>query len=183
MRTTQKCTAKRRDGQQCTMYAMLGQNVCRMHGGKSPQAMRKAALRVIEGEALAAVSKFGAMRPVTDPLSALQEVVGELVAVKDWIRGRVELIDAEIMRTTDDKMAEQMRAEWTAYTGMLNSCVNGLATLGKLNIDERMAKIDETMAEHIITALKHGFAAAGVTGDALNAGLAAAGRHLRSVAA
>lgn len=178
----QKCTGtSKTTGERCERYPTRGATVCRSHGAGAPQVKRKAALRLIEGEAMKAVSKFGAFRPVTDPLTALAEVAGELVAVKDWIRGRVESIDGERMRTTDDKQAEQMRAEWTAYTGLLNSCVAALATIGKLNIDERMARITEVQAEMIIAAIKVGLSAAGVTGDAYNTGIKAAGRHLRSV--
>lgn len=179
---TSQCTAKsKRTGLRCLRPPRIGATVCHQHGGASPQVLRKAALYVVEQQAMAAVTKFGARTPVTDPLTALAEIAGEMLAVKDWIRGRVEDIDGERMRTTDDKQAEQMRAEWTAYTGMLNSCVSALAAIGKLNIDERMARITEVQAEMIIAAIKVGLAAAGVTGDAYNTGIKAAGRHLRAV--
>jgi hypothetical protein len=43
----QPCCARRKgDGGDCGNWAMRGQNVCRMHGGASPQARRAAARRL-----------------------------------------------------------------------------------------------------------------------------------------
>ena len=40
------CIAHNRQGQLCRKYAMKGGNVCRNHGGSSPQALAKAAAAV-----------------------------------------------------------------------------------------------------------------------------------------
>jgi hypothetical protein len=40
------CIAHNRQGQLCSKHAMRGQNVCRNHGGSSPQALAKAAAAV-----------------------------------------------------------------------------------------------------------------------------------------
>src|SRR5580692_7897949 len=42
-----QCTAKsKRSGKQCTRHAILGGNVCIMHGGAAPQVKQSAALRL-----------------------------------------------------------------------------------------------------------------------------------------
>jgi len=40
--TSQRCGRKRVNGEPCQQWPMHGQNVCRLHGGKSPQALAKA---------------------------------------------------------------------------------------------------------------------------------------------
>lgn len=42
------CHAQRRDGNYCTQAAMLGQRVCRMHGGSSPVSLAAARKRLLE---------------------------------------------------------------------------------------------------------------------------------------
>jgi len=50
---TQQCTSKsKRSKLRCRRHAMVGQDVCMMHGGKSPQAQAKAAERISLAEAL-----------------------------------------------------------------------------------------------------------------------------------
>lgn len=183
----EKCTSKaKRTGVRCTKWPVKGATVCPSHGGKAPQVKAAAARRVVEGQALKAVSALGRWGPVTDPLSALADVAGEVTAVKDFLRGLVEQIverQSDPLRVPDDKGAEQMRAEFTAYMAMLNTTVGTLATIAKLNIDERMARIDEARAEMIREALRRAFAEAGLAGEQQTKGLAAFGRHLRVVGA
>jgi hypothetical protein len=185
-----KCTGtSKRTGGPCGNYPIHGHTVCVAHGGRAPQVKAKAARNLVEGQALKAVSAMGNWAPVTDPLSALADVAGEVTAVKDFLRGLVDRIveresgnmSTDGLRVPDDKGAEQMRAEFQAYMAMLNSTVATLATIAKLNIDERMARIEEARKTMIIEAMRRGFAAAGVTGEAHTRGLAATVKHLRVV--
>lgn len=48
------CTATRRDGSQCTNFAINGATVCRMHGGSAPQVRRAAQVRLLMASDLAA---------------------------------------------------------------------------------------------------------------------------------
>lgn len=42
-----RCTARRKNGEPCTNWAIKGANVCRMHGGGAPQVKRAAMVRLL----------------------------------------------------------------------------------------------------------------------------------------
>jgi len=165
----------------CRGWAMRGSEVCRMHGGAARQVRAKAAARVVEAAAGDAVRRMH-IEPVTNPLVALGLVAGELVAIKDRLGGIVESLRDEQLRSTDDKGSEQVRGELSAYMGLLNSTVAALATIAKLDIDERLARIDEATALMVLRAIDAGLAAVGVTGPAVVTARQAAGRHLKIAA-
>jgi hypothetical protein len=50
IRQARHCRARRRDGEPCRAWAMIGATVCRMHGGSSPRARRAARFRITEAD-------------------------------------------------------------------------------------------------------------------------------------
>lgn len=69
-----RCGRKTRSGGSCTQWAMHGQRVCRMHGGESPQALKKAEerMRALVHPAVSSLARqidadeFNAVRYVLD---------------------------------------------------------------------------------------------------------------------
>lgn len=55
-----RCKANNRNGVRCYGWSMHGQSVCRMHGGSSPQALKKAEdrLRALEHPAISAMEQL-----------------------------------------------------------------------------------------------------------------------------
>jgi hypothetical protein len=47
IRQARRCSARRKDGQPCGNYAIIGGRVCRIHGGAAPQVRRKAKERLL----------------------------------------------------------------------------------------------------------------------------------------
>jgi hypothetical protein len=89
------CTGhRRRDGAPCTKNALAGQDVCRSHGGGSPQAKAAAVRRVTEQKAEAIMGRFAG--PVdTTPTRALLDSVR-------WVAGYVEFLREQVARITND---------------------------------------------------------------------------------
>lgn len=168
-----KATAKS-TGQRCTRPVARGALVCRFHGGKARQVAAKAAERVsLEGAR--AVVRTLAWQPVDNPLTALSEVAGEIVALKDHLRDEVERL--ERIRFEDARGAEQIRGELQAYQAALRDTVNVLGVIGKLNIDERLVRVTEAQAEMVMAAVDAALDFAGVSRETRpGAKKAAAGR-------
>lgn len=177
-------TTKNRDraGQRCGEWALKGQTVCAKHGGTSPQALKAAGRRIVETKMTEDANKLlvrlGA-EPVDNPLTALAELAGELRAFKNALGQRVNQLEA--IRYEDDRGGEQLRSEVALYERAVSQFGNMLASIAKLNIDERLAAITEKQAEKVMTAIDAALIAAGVQGDARTAAKQVAARHLRSV--
>ncbi|MBY8341824.1 hypothetical protein JYK17_17480 [Streptomyces sp. KC 17012] len=182
-----RCTAhkKGKDGKQgerCKAWALKGQKVCRVHGGKAPQNLAAGERRVAEEQLEAETRRALAVLdvpPVDNPLTALSELAGQVIAWKDALADRVN--ELHHIRYTDDKRAEQLRSEVALYERAMDRCVNVLGTIGRLRIDDRLAAISEQQATVVIGAIEAALAHAGVTGKAASAAKAVAARHLRAV--
>lgn len=156
------CTAKKRStGTRCQNTPPKNFTVCRLHGGASPAAKNKAAERQLEEQARNAVAKLNIV-PIGDPLTALSELAGEAVAWKDFLYEKV----AELRGThryESEIGTEQLRAELVLYERALDRCVATLGVIAKLNIDERLAAIEERQAKMIEDGLFAAFEEAGLT--------------------
>lgn len=80
------------DGLPCRGYKMTGQDVCRMHGGSSGQAKKKAAERAQLAQAHQAVILFAARRDI-HPAEALLELVQWTAGEVDYWRQQVRELD------------------------------------------------------------------------------------------
>lgn len=183
---SRRCTAHKKGeggekGERCKAWALKGQKVCRVHGGGAPQnraaGERRVAEARLEEETRRALAILD-VPPVDNPLTALSELAGQVIAWKNALAGQVNQL--ENIRFTDDKRSEQLRSEVALYERAMDRCVNVLGTIGRLRIDERLAAISEQQATTVIGAIEAALTHAGVTGPEATAAKAVAARHLRS---
>jgi hypothetical protein len=148
---SQQCTARTRkdpetgEQRQCMNMAIRGSNVCRMHGGATSQVKAKAAQRVEAFKAEAEIARFLEQHkpePVENPLEALRELAGEVLAIKDWIRGKVTKLEYE-----SSIQGEQIAAVMQLYSAWTDKAERILVNIGKLNIDERLMNIQTAQAQ------------------------------------
>jgi hypothetical protein len=160
---------------------MRGQDVCKAHGGKAPNALKAAGKRIAEVKLMKEANKLlvqiGAS-PVDNPLTALSELAGEVLAFKNALGAKVN--ELEEIRYKGGA-GEQLRAEVALYERAVNQAGTLLANIARLNIDERLAAITEKQAETVLRAIDAALIAAGVTGESAAAAKQVAARHLRAV--
>lgn len=118
--------------------------------------------------------------PVADPLTALAEIAGQVVAFKDVLASRVNALSA--VRFTDEKGAEQLRSEVALFERSLDRCEKFLTSMARLNIDERLAAIEQQKVDMVTTALSAALSELGLSEDQQREATRNVSRNLRIVA-
>lgn len=173
-----QCTARaKRTGDRCQKHAVAGAVVCRSHGAGARQVRRKAHQRVAEAKALAELLS-AEIEPIDNPLVELAKLGGKAKQWMDIIETRV----AQLARVGySGPVGEQINAEVTLLERAMDRLASILIAFAKLNIDERLARIDERIADQVILGLSRALDDNDVTGaDAANI-VASTAQHLRLI--
>jgi hypothetical protein len=145
------CGAKTSTGRPCKNLPLEGTNRCRHHGGASPQAQAKAVERLALARAQRTLESLGQTEPVSDPITALEELAGQAVALVDVLRGAVSRL--EQIRYRDDRVGEQIRGELQAYLSALARAESILGKIISLDLASRRLALDEARVLLVVNAL------------------------------
>ena len=130
-------------GGTCEKRLSAGTVRCPIHGGRGPQAVNRAAERGLEGE-ISALLEGQDVAPVNNPLRALSELLGEVTAVKDSFRDRVDELRS---LTVEDQLGrEDVRALLGAYERSLDRLGKLLVDASRLNLDSRIVAVEQAVA-------------------------------------
>lgn len=155
-----QCSARKRSGDQCGSSAMRGSNVCRMHGGQSPQAKAKAAERLAEQKAAQALARRGQQPPerIADAPAALVAVAERQVAdelgLDEFIRAQIdgrEQVDAAELRAWLD-LRRKSRSD--AARTLTDVSRLGIAEQ-RLALDAARVQIVAELLDRVATGLGH----------------------------
>jgi hypothetical protein len=143
----QRCSAKARNapGGVCHTHRVKGQKRCRMHGGTSTRAKEKAHRDRVEADMRDLVAMMD-MGPIHDPLTALKELAGEVVAWKDAMRTKVGELDT---LSYEGEYGETAKAVVQLFERAMDRATDVLTKIARLNIDERLAAVTESQAKKI----------------------------------
>ena len=162
---TRRCTAKSsRTSERCRQYAIKGSTVCGTHGGRAPQIKRAAAARSIRDQ----VSRLGLVEasPIDDPVAALMDLGAEAIALVNALRFHVAML--ERVGTEPGRLGEQLKPEITAYLGAIREAERIVVSIVKLNLAERLVRIDEERAQLVVTVIERVLISAGLDPKAID---------------
>lgn len=160
-----RCVARSsRTGERCKKYAIRGSTVCGSHGGRAPHVRRAAAKRVVVEQ----VTRLGLSdaQPIDDPVTSLMCLGGEAVALVNALKGHVA--ELERVGTTPGRWGEQIKPEIAAYLGAIREAERILTSIVRLNLAERLVRIDEARAEIVVKVIERVLAAAGLDPQAVD---------------
>ena len=156
------CGAKCRDGHPCTQYAVKGTNRCRMHGGRAPQTVAKAKRNILEARINGELRRRE-ITPVTDPVTAIQDVVGREFAFLDLAQDRMAEISESWVRENRITGSDDAKATVAIYTAALDRAERGATRMVQLGIQARIAAAQEMRAAAFIAAFQQAITLARTT--------------------
>jgi hypothetical protein len=151
-----------------------------MHGGRAPQVVAAARMRVVEAQATRQLRAEG-YEPTVNPVEELLSLGAEVTALKDVLRGRVAALSDPDWVTTSKLAVEDVAAIVRAYERALDRCERTLTNMLRLDLESRRIHLAERDAETIWRAMEAGLAAIGASDRAETFRAAFAG-ELRDVA-
>ncbi|MFF0409070.1 hypothetical protein ACFYUY_01370 [Kitasatospora sp. NPDC004745] len=160
-----------------TDHAGVGR--CKLHGGKTGGQRVKAAHLQAEREVREVLAELDVV-PVDDPLTALAQLAGQVVAWQESIAVIVNRLGDEV-RYEGRSGVEQLRAEVGLYERAMDRTNTVLATIARLDIDGRLVRIEEAKAQLLMEAVQAGLAAIGVVGEQAATVKQVMARKLRAV--
>lgn len=176
----ERCGARRTNGEPCRRWPSHGATRCVRHGAGAPQVRVAAAARVLDVKVRATLARLG-VGAVDNPLTALAQLAGEVLAWKDATAALVN--ELRELRYEDAKGGEQLRSEVVLWERALDRAVTVLAAMAKLKLDERLVAVSEATADMLVRAVDAGLAAAGLTGEARETARKAVAAQMRIVSA
>jgi hypothetical protein len=176
----QKVTEKNPTGL-CRRFPRDHQTRCPTHGGNLPGPRIAAEKARIEERIGNAAARLGLAPSIENPLHALQQLAGEVVQWKNLCREELDNITS--VSTFSELGVETVRAEILVWERALDRAITALATLARLNIDERLARIEEQQAAMVRQAFTAGLEELGIGPEQRAEAAKVFARHLRIVEA
>lgn len=164
----------------------VGVGACKLHFGNTTQAKRAGALELVERRARKELDQLNySAESVENPLEELGRLAGEALRWKNILAAHVADLNTLRYSILNDEggRSEQIRGEVQLYERSMVDLGRLLVAIGRLNIDDRMVKIEERKAEIVVKAIEAGLHAAGIDQSLWERARAAAGAEIRRLTA
>jgi len=163
----------------CRRFPIEFGTVCPHHGGRLPQVKMGAEKRRIEFQIGKAAQELGLAEPVENPLLALKALAGEVLQWKNLCREHLR--DLREVGYSTEASGEQVAAKVQVWERALDRSITALATLARLNIDDRLAAIEAKQAQLVSQAFAAAMESLGVDPEARANSAVVFARHLRVI--
>jgi hypothetical protein len=134
----------------CVKNPMREQTRCASHGGKAPQNVKAALVKVEQKRIVTEFARLGIER-VDDPIGKMHDCVSESVAWLDHLRGKVA--DLDRYETFGLEGGEQVKAVVKLYTEALDRAHKFLESWVRLDMDSRRMAVDQAKARVTLDAV------------------------------
>lgn len=178
VRQARKCQGRKQDGSPCGAYAIQGSTVCRRHGGDLPSIREAAQRRVVEDKIERVLARMD-VDPVKDPVALLALMAGRAAS---WCEAIAERVNELTSLRYSTEGGEQLRAEIALWERAMDRCEKFAHNLARLNLDERLVKVEERQVDLVKQALAAALADMGLGAVQQREAMGHVARHLRAVA-
>lgn len=128
-----------------------GYGRCSWHGGCAPNAVKAAARQRAEAEARQELAKLN-VRPVGNPLLTLRRLAGQAEAWKETCARLVNRLTDDSVRYEGRLHGEMVRAEVGMWQDSMRQSASIVTALAKLDIDDRLAAVEQQKADMLSVA-------------------------------
>jgi hypothetical protein len=153
-----RCSAHTRAGRPCLQPPMSGQRVCRMHGGKTPGAVERAAERLQEAEAGRVLAKVWdtTAAPVTDAVAEMQRLAGQMRHAVDVLGSMLggDHEPCELCGRVDVDLDSAPGVAWLRQQRELRQLLEAMERLG---IAQRYVQVESARINLMAVALERVF--------------------------
>lgn len=143
----------KRTGGPCGRHPAVGQEVCKIHGGGSPQAIAAAEARQVEAQADQLLQQLwpglSTLEPVKDPVDLLARTAAALEHMADVVGRRVNDLNTHLAGGKD---LTQLRAEVVLLDRLLDKLLKAGEGMARLGIAERHVELEQERAQMVTAA-------------------------------
>jgi hypothetical protein len=172
----EKCQKRNSRGRQCKFKAIPGYFFCTRHLATATVSeialVRKKDLGELTFEEITG-------RKVTNPLEELSLLVSEVILYKDFCADQVARLRGDYRY--EGRSGEQLRAEVALYERSLDRVGKLLIEWSRLDIDERLTKIEEAKAAMLLEVIRRVLLSADLSDEQRSKAEASAVKELRAL--
>ncbi len=145
------CSRHKADGSPCGAAPLKGIKVCKVHGGMSPSAQKRHHATVA-AEAMGLDPAVVAVNPLKALSAYAEETARQYRSIKDTLGPMLLTLEGAVYADKHD--VERVRGKVQIFERVSDRLEKSLEALARLNIDERLTRIEAAKVQFIITALE-----------------------------